>query len=81
MRCNIGANCLVNGAAWYQTSGSSQDYMFHFRNSADMTLEVTSTKRPFGDTLPGHYDDQKDAIHAFMMWPARKGARKATAAS
>mmetsp|Transcript_17284 Transcript_17284/g.45065 ORF Transcript_17284/g.45065 Transcript_17284/m.45065 type:complete len:403 (-) Transcript_17284:195-1403(-) len=69
-RCNVGSNCLVNGAAWYQIEGSLQDWAFHFRNTLDMTMEISSTKRVSAASLPRYYTENKASIHAFMMWAA-----------
>eukprot|EP01052_Picozoa_sp_SAG31_P033099 SAG31_NODE_3699_length_3976_cov_2.373227_1_plen_365_part_00 len=67
--CNVGTDCQVNGAAWYQISGSEQDWAFHFANVPHMTMEITNIKRPGGNTLPGHYENNYMAFHDFMMWP------------
>lgn len=69
VRCTVGSRCLVNGAAWYQIDGSLQDWEFHYKDVVGMTMEVTSTKRPAGSTLPGHYRDNYQAIYKFIMWP------------
>ena len=39
-------DCQTNGAAWYQISGSQQDWEFHFHNVPMMTMEITQIKRP-----------------------------------
>jgi hypothetical protein len=68
VRCTVGKDCLVNGATWYQIEGSLQDWAFYFQNSLDMTMEISTTKRPASTTLPGFYEDNKAAIHNFMMY-------------
>jgi hypothetical protein len=78
--CNVGTECQVNGAAWYQISGSEQDWVFHFMEGVAMTMEMTNTKRPGGGTLPGHYENNEAAFHSFMMYPARKRMNATTVA-
>lgn len=68
-RCTVGTGCQVNGAAWYQTSGSLQDWEFHFRNTLSMTMEISSTKRVQGRQLPSFYTTNYEALYSFMMWP------------
>jgi len=68
VRCTVGTGCLVNGAAWYQITGSLQDYEFHFKDTLSMTMEVSSTKRPAASTLPGFYSDNKDSITSFIKY-------------
>jgi len=72
VRCTVGSNCIVNGAAWYQITGSLQDWEFHFKEVVGMTMEVTSTKRPAGSTLPATYNQNKNAIYKFIVWPSAK---------
>ena len=66
-------DCQINGASWYQVTGSEQDWVFHFAESVAMTMEMTQTKRPPGATLPGHYENNYDAFHSFLMWPVSGG--------
>lgn len=68
-RCTVGSGCQVNGASWYQTTGSLQDWEFHFGNTLSMTMEISSTKRVQGSQLPGFYTTNHEALYAFIMWP------------
>ena len=67
VRCNVGTDCQVNGAAWYQITGSLQDWAFHFLNQIDTTIEATTTKRPAAKELPGLYAQQRAAIASYML--------------
>ena len=41
-----------------------------------MTMEVSSTKRPSGSQLPVFYEEHKDALYDFSMWPLKKNQNK-----
>jgi len=61
------SNCIINGASWYQISGSSQDYNYHFKGIMDITLEVSNTKWPSRSQLPQFYTDNKAAIYSYIL--------------
>jgi hypothetical protein len=64
-RCLYG-NCIINGADWYQITGSLQDYNYYFHNIMDITIEVSQTKRPSASTLPGFYTENYEAVVNFL---------------
>lgn len=68
VRCTLGTDCQINGAAWYQITGSVQDWEFQYHDTLSMTMEITSTKRPAASTLPDHYKGNEKAIYDFIMY-------------
>merc|ERR1719221_133963 len=60
-------SCITNGASWYQITGSLQDYNYYHKGIMDITLEVSSTKRPSGSQLPGFYTENYRAIYNFIV--------------
>lgn len=79
VRCTVGSNCQVNGAAWYQITGSLQDWDFHYQNTVAMTMEMSSQKRPAASALPGFWKDHEKSIENFMMWSATSSSATAGA--
>jgi len=59
-------DCIVNGADWYQITGSLQDYNYFHKNIMDITLEVSGTKRPSGSQLPSFYAENYQAIYNYI---------------
>lgn len=55
-------NCIINGADWYQITGSLQDYNYYFHNVMDITLEVSQIKRPNSSTLPSFWTENYNAM-------------------
>jgi len=51
-------DCQTNGAAWYQISGSQQDWEFHFHNVPMMVSQrhpahcFSAVARPFSAVFP-----------------------------
>lgn len=70
-RCTVGSNCQVNGAAWYQISGSLQDYEYFYHDTLPLTMELTSTKRPSASNFPDYYASRfYTPFYSFMKWAA-----------
>ena len=68
-RCTVGSGCQVNGAAWYQITGSLQDYEYMFRDTLAMTMEISSIKRPSATNFPGYYLDRFEGpMYGFMKY-------------
>lgn len=49
-------NGITNGYAWYQTTGSRQDFTNYFCHCREFTLEISDTKNPSGSTLPSFWN-------------------------
>ena len=64
-RC-LYSDCIVNGADWYQITGSLQDYNYFHHGIMDITLEVSNTKRPNASQLPGFYTENYQAIYNYI---------------
>jgi len=56
------SNGVTEGGDWYVVDGSRQDYMMYFRNCREMCLELSNTKRPDSEELPGFWDYNRDAM-------------------
>jgi PKD repeat protein len=46
----------IEGAEWYTTSGSRQDYMTYYQNGREITLEWSNDKLLDASELPAHWD-------------------------
>jgi carboxypeptidase D len=60
------SDCIVNGAEWYQITGSLQDYNYFHKGIMDITLEVSGTKRPNGNQLPSFYAENYQAMYNYI---------------
>jgi hypothetical protein len=56
---------ITNGADWYVITGSLQDWCYDQTDCVDVTCEVSNTKWPSGSSLPGYWDDNRDAMIAY----------------
>ncbi len=59
-------NAYINGYAWYQITGSRQDYMNYFKNCREVTLELGNEKRLSTDVLPSHLNYNEQAILSYF---------------
>jgi hypothetical protein len=48
---------------------------FHYVNQLDMTMEISSTKRPRAGDLPQFYALNYKALFDFMMYPTTKAVQ------
>ncbi len=53
---------VTNGAAWYVVYGGRQDYMNYYRNSREVTIELSDTKWLAANQLPNHWNYNKQAF-------------------
>jgi PKD repeat protein len=53
---------VTEGADWYSTKGSRQDYMNYFQHCREMTLEYTSTKKLDTEDLPAYWNYNRQAM-------------------
>lgn len=49
-------NGITNGYAWYQITGSRQDYTNYYDNNRELTLEISSSKTPNANNLPNFWN-------------------------
>ncbi|MEM7245447.1 MAG: M14 family zinc carboxypeptidase [Acidobacteriota bacterium] len=57
---------VTNGADWYVLNGGLQDWAYLWRGQFDITLEVSRVKWPEPETLPGFWNDNRDAMLALL---------------
>ncbi|MBL7190207.1 succinylglutamate desuccinylase/aspartoacylase family protein [bacterium] len=65
---------ITNGAAWYAIYGGMQDYCYTWEGRADVTIEVSNNAWPPASTLPGFWEDNREAMLAYMEM-AHQGIR------
>lgn len=64
---------ITNGAAWYVITGSVQDWSYDQTDCIDVTAEVSNIKWPANSTLRGFWEDNREAMLAYLR-SARDGA-------
>lgn len=57
--CNEG---IINGADWYTVYGSYQDWLNYYKNTKDLTLEISTNKKPASALLPIYWNVLKDPL-------------------
>ena len=57
---------LTYGYEWYEVNGGLQDWANYFHQSVHATLELSNTKYPDGDTLPGFWEDNRQALLDYL---------------
>ncbi|KAL4660258.1 carboxypeptidase M [Arapaima gigas] len=57
---------ITNGYYWYPLQGGMQDYNYIWGQCLEITLELSCCKYPPEKELPGLWDDNKDALLAYM---------------
>ncbi|MCB9897948.1 MAG: hypothetical protein H6825_08090 [Planctomycetes bacterium] len=60
------ANGITNGVAWYTVYGGMQDWNYVWQGCTDLTIELSDTYWPSASALPGLWDDNRDAMLAYM---------------
>jgi hypothetical protein len=65
---------IVNGAEWYYLPGGMQDWNYRYLGCNAVTLELSETKAPAAASLPGHWEDNREAMLAYAE-TAHIGAR------
>jgi hypothetical protein len=67
-------NGIVNGVQWYTVYGGMQDWHYVWQGCHHVTIEVSDDKWPDFDKLPGLWEDNRQAMLAYIEW-GQKGAR------
>lgn len=57
---------ITNGADWYSISGGMQDWNYHYNNCMEVTLELSNAKNPPASTLPGFWNDNREAMLKYL---------------
>jgi len=69
-------NGITNGAEWYVLYGGMQDWNYIWGNSClEITLEISDIKWPDAGTLPGFWDDNREAMLQYMELTYKLGIR------
>lgn len=58
---------VTEGGDWYVVDGSRQDYMMYYRNCREMCLELSNTKRPGSEEMPGFWNYNRQAMIDYTM--------------
>jgi carboxypeptidase D len=67
-------NGITNGIAWYLVYGGMQDWNYVWMGCNDVTIELGSNKWPSWSQIPAYWDDNRDAMLAYMA-ECLKGVR------
>jgi len=59
-------NGITNGAEWYVLYGGMQDWNYVGLGTFEVTLEVSDVKYPAASTLPGFWNQNKEAMLAYL---------------
>ncbi len=57
---------ITNGAAWYVIYGGMQDWNYNWLACNEVTIELYNTKWPDASLLPGLWEDNREAMLAYM---------------
>ncbi|MCC6144838.1 MAG: DUF2817 domain-containing protein [Candidatus Hydrogenedentes bacterium] len=60
------ANGITNGAEWYVIDGGMQDWNYRYLGTIEMTIELSSIKRPNTSTLPQYWEDNRESMLSYM---------------
>ncbi len=63
---------ITNGADWYVITGSMQDWNYGETDCMDITMEISANKWPPAYQLPAFWEENKEAMLAYMEF-ARRG--------
>lgn len=57
---------ITNGSLWYSITGGMMDWNYRFMGCPEVTLEVSHIKWPSAATLPQLWEDNRDAMYAYI---------------
>lgn len=60
------ADGVTNGSAWFSISGGLQDWHYRYGGAVHITFEVSNVKTPNSSALAGLWDDNREAMFAYM---------------
>lgn len=64
---------ITNGAEWYILYGGMQDWNYMETSDMEITVELSFIKYPPASSLPGHWNDNREALYAFSLIPTQIG--------
>lgn len=57
---------LTYGYEWYEIDGGMQDWSIHYRESTHATVELSMTKWPRANKLPGFWEENRESILQYL---------------
>jgi carboxypeptidase D len=57
---------VTNGSDWYSIRGGMQDWEYVWNGTFEITLELSNTKWPLANTLPGFWNDNDESMLAYI---------------
>ena len=57
---------IVNGALWYEINGSMQDWAYHWKNTLEVTIEVSRNVMPPVDSIRYYYAMNGQAMLSYL---------------
>lgn len=57
---------ITNGADWYAISGGMQDWLYRYHGGNEVTIEIGNTKTPPYAQMPTYWNDNREAMLAYM---------------
>jgi carboxypeptidase D len=67
-------NGITNGAGWYCLYGGMQDWNYNAEGCMEITVELSNSKYPPGNSLNGHFENNKISLLAYAE-QAQTGVR------
>jgi hypothetical protein len=62
---------ITNGYAWYEAHGTMQDWNYEWMYDMEVTIELYDTKWPPASQLPQLWDDNEEAMVAYLEYCLR----------
>lgn len=59
-------NGITNGGQWYVIQGGMQDWNYRYAGCIEVTLELSSVKRPAASLLPQFWEDNRESMLRYM---------------
>jgi carboxypeptidase D len=57
---------VTEGADWYVVNGGMQDWCYYWRNELDITIEVSTTKKPVFTLMDTFWNENRESMLTFM---------------
>ncbi len=65
------SDAVTNGAAWYTINGGMQDWNYVWMGCNEVTIELSNTFWPAFSEIAHLWDDNREAMLAYMEWSLR----------
>jgi hypothetical protein len=62
---------ITNGYEWYEVHGGMQDWNYDWMHDKEVTIELNKQKWPPASALPQLWDDNEEAMVAYLEWCLR----------